>query len=467
MVTSHCSRERPLTTVVALATGLPSALQLQQLQVKRLRMLRQLFAFSASFLWMLWSLQSGQSWQLEHQQMTQEAAWLHHAGLEQCDADPAAFHLSSHLCRGKPIYKLCVRYKLDVSNKCSADALRMSDASALTYMQSSWSMSAFLNLCNTHLLTKLGGCQAECQAFVQSRCNALRHAAYAGPIMTPHTVQHYRQIADVQPTWDFSLGACSWRSRSCTWHCYHPSGLSAAHFGLSFLSWRQCDAPAWTEGHLASPYHAGPSIPSPRHLLLCSFLPKGNKDEDTAWALYTSLRYTQQLVCCWCHDDANTNVMCYRSGAQEPCISSSFQHHHHTNATAQVQKLVIQRAYQGSCSKHWLVEQRRTFCLPPETTLYCAFLGSVWTSMRCWQHGAVIVKDHIFVLWYLPISCFSALNRTPLPIRCPHPSHHTLNGISNLQVQPTILLIKQGNFKYVQPSRYATALHLKHLWSTW
>jgi len=76
-----------------------------------------------------------------------------------------------------------------------------------------------------------------------------------------------------------------------------------------------------------------------------------------------------------------------------------------------------------------------TFCLPPDTTLYCAFFGSVCTSMRCWQQGAVMVKDHILVLWYLPISCFSALNRTPLPIKCPQPSHQTLKGISNLQVR--------------------------------
>ncbi len=46
-----------------------------------------------------------------------------------------------------------------------------------------------------------------------------------------------------------------------------------------------------------------------------------------------------------------------------------------------------------------------------------------------------MVKDHILVLWYLPISCFSALNRTPLPIKCPQPPHQTLKGISNLQVR--------------------------------
>lgn len=73
-----------------------------------------------------------------------------------------------------------------------------------------------------------------------------------------------------------------------------------------------------------------------------------------------------------------------------------------------------------------------TFRFAPHSTMYSQVFGSVRTTIQHPQ-WCRIVNDQIRVLRYVPVCCFSALNRTPLPIRSPQPSHQTLKGISNLQ----------------------------------
>lgn len=78
----------------------------------------------------------------------------------------------------------------------------------------------------------------------------------------------------------------------------------------------------------------------------------------------------------------------------------------------------------------------QTLRCAPASKMYSQLFGSVRTTILHPQ-WCFMVNDQTLVEWYWPVCFFSALNRTPLPIRSPHPWHQTLYGISNLHQRMT------------------------------